>query len=283
MASPATTNGDEATAVMSDCRRATADATAGDQAIEKCARPHSALSVSVKRPEGATLTPSLGSLLCHQKNRGPGAAGMRLQLSLLAALVSVATAAFASRSELLVARDAWCDNPTTAASTYGPIGQWDVSEVTDLSTIFCATTETGCNPACASFNDDISGWDTSRVTTLRYAFFNAAAFNRALPWDTSNVTSLYGTFAYAGVFDQPLAWDTAHVTSLYATFYGATAFNQPLLWNTSNVVTLSTTFRSASSFNQVLQWWDTARVTNLGVRCWPLHRCVPDVTPVPPI
>ena len=76
---------------------------------------------------------------------------------------------FANRAALLVARDAWCADPTAAAAIYGPINLWDISQVTDLSYVFCAwswATDSGCNPACRSFNSDISGWDTSIVTTL---------------------------------------------------------------------------------------------------------------------
>ena len=76
---------------------------------------------------------------------------------------------FANRAALLVARDAWCADPTAAAAIYGPINLWDISQVTDLSFVFCARSEYtryGCNPACLSFNSDISGWDTSIVTTL---------------------------------------------------------------------------------------------------------------------
>ena len=70
------------------------------------------------------------------------------------------------RAVLVAAAD-----PTAAAAIYGPIALWDISQVTDLSFVFCAFahewgTSQGCNPACASFNSDISGWDTSRVTTL---------------------------------------------------------------------------------------------------------------------
>ena len=66
---------------------------------------------------------------------------------------------FANRAALLVARDAWCADPTAAAAIYGPISLWDISQVTDLSWLFSS--------GCSSFNSDISGWDTSRVTTLR--------------------------------------------------------------------------------------------------------------------
>ena len=69
---------------------------------------------------------------------------------------------FANRAALLVARDAWCADPTAAAAIYGPIRLWDISQVTDLSNLFSS----GGYDGCASFNSDISGWDTSRVTTL---------------------------------------------------------------------------------------------------------------------
>ena len=78
---------------------------------------------------------------------------------------------FANRTALLVARDAWCADPTAAVEMYAPINLWDISQVTDLSNVFCAAswsdrTWRDCNPACRSFNSDISGWDVSGVTTL---------------------------------------------------------------------------------------------------------------------
>ena len=84
---------------------------------------------------------------------------------------------FANRAALLVARDAWCADPTAAAAIYGPINLWDISQVTDLSYVFCARSDSswrdsswrsrGCNPACRSFNSDISGWDTSSHYPIR--------------------------------------------------------------------------------------------------------------------
>ena len=46
-----------------------------------------------------------------------------------------------------------------------------------------------------SFNDDISRWDTSNVTTMAYMFQDAFAFNGDLSrWDTSKVTDMDGMF-----------------------------------------------------------------------------------------
>ena len=50
---------------------------------------------------------------------------------------------------------------TADEDTYGPINNWDVSGITDMSYLFCEL----CN-----FNADISSWDTSGVTSMRSMF-----------------------------------------------------------------------------------------------------------------
>jgi len=49
----------------------------------------------------------------------------------------------------------------TATEVYGPIADWDVSAVTDMSYLFHGLT---------NFNADISSWDTSSVTTMHRMF-----------------------------------------------------------------------------------------------------------------
>jgi surface protein len=44
-----------------------------------------------------------------------------------------------------------------------PIGEWDVSQITDFSLAFSASR----NPKAASFNEDLNNWDTSRATSMR--------------------------------------------------------------------------------------------------------------------
>ena len=58
------------------------------------------------------------------------------------------------------------------AQTYGEIGTWDVSRVSDFSYLFCGSThsadlETDCREAMQNFNDDIGDWDVSAATTMR--------------------------------------------------------------------------------------------------------------------
>ena len=54
---------------------------------------------------------------------------------------------------------------------HGPMGEWDVSKVTDMADMFASAT---------SFNSDISKWDVSRVTNIDGMFYNAKSFAQTL-------------------------------------------------------------------------------------------------------
>ena len=61
-----------------------------------------------------------------------------------------------------------------------------------------------------SFNQDLSGWDVSRVTYMGAMFRAATSFNQDLSnWDVSRVVDMQGMFAHASSFQQTLcgaAW-----------------------------------------------------------------------------
>ena len=108
---------------------------------------------------------------------------MILGALLLPATVEAYT--FMSRSDLDVAITAYDADPTAAEATYGPVDGWDVSRISDMSSLFQSK---------ANFNADISGWDTSSVTDMSNMFNSAAAFNQPLSLDTSSVTDMANMF-----------------------------------------------------------------------------------------
>lgn len=100
----------------------------------------------------------------------------------------------------------------------------------------------------SSFNNDISGWDTSSITNMSHMFQGASAFNQPIEnWDVSNVTNMSYMFAEADG-----KWE---LTSADA-FPSPSVFNQPLNnWNVSSVTDMSEMFKDARAFNQPLDKW----------------------------
>ena len=146
-----------------------------------------------------------------------------------------------------------------------PIGNWDVSNVTNMSGMFYSE----CSASL--FNQDISLWDVSNVTDMSYMFGGGAGnsndrtFNQDISqWDVSNVTSMYNMFEGAASFNQPIGnWNVSNVTDMSYMFFYAQSYNQSILgWNTSNVTDMSYMFHRAFSFNQDTNNINTANVTN---------------------
>ena len=70
-------------------------------------------------------------------------------------------ATFTSTAALKMAVQAYNTDPAAATAEYGLITDWDVSAITDMSSLF---------KDLKDFNADISNWDTSGVTSM-YAMF----------------------------------------------------------------------------------------------------------------
>ena len=128
-------------------------------------------------------------------------------------------------------RDAWCSDPSAAATTYGDVNTWDISAVTDISFVWCKgpRVQDGCNADCANFNDDIGNWDVSKVTNMDQTFREAYDFNQDINnWDTSKVTnmqvrvmllqSLLHGFTQKGTYLQPMRCKRALSLSLLLLF-----------------------------------------------------------------
>ncbi len=140
--------------------------------------------------------------------------------------------------------------------TWGmPIGTWCTSKVTDMSSLFSFT----------KFNDNISGWDVSKVTKMDSMFYGASAFNQDISgWDVGSVKSITGMFA-SSAFNQNISgWNLGSVTSMMGMFYKASAFNQDISgWNVGNVTAMGIMFNAASAFNQDISGWNVSKVTDM--------------------
>ena len=84
---------------------------------------------------------------------------------------------------------------------------------------------------------DISQWDVSSVTNMSSLFAGASSFNQPLNnWNVSNVKTMNRMFGKSS-FNQPLNnWNVSKVKDMEEMFEDAKSFNQPLnKWNVSNV------------------------------------------------
>jgi surface protein len=194
----------------------------------------------------------------------------------------------------------WIADPESAIETYGHIGAWDVSVVTDMSHVFenmplfdndisawdvssvtdmnhmfmfdWTTTTTLASPSFdlgllkSAFNQDISAWDVSSVSSMSFMFHEASSFNQDISaWNVSSVIEMTGMFEGASSFNQDLsAWNVSSVTDMYGMFSSAKAFNQDISsWNVSSVAYMNYMFNKASAFNQDISVWDVSSVTDM--------------------
>jgi surface protein len=121
--------------------------------------------------------------------------------------------AFTSTQELYDAVDEYLATGISNPIYGRTIGSWNISLLTDLSNVFNAYDR---NPRAMYFNDNLTGWDTSRVTTLENLFLNAISFNGDIStWQTGNVMNMHETFGRAISFNGDLSyWDVSKVTTM---------------------------------------------------------------------
>ena len=111
----------------------------------------------------------------------------------------------------------------------------DVSEINDMSNLFEVT----------DFNGDISEWDVSNVTNMRYMFYNCKSLKQDISnGEVSNVTNMQGMFYWCESFNQDISnWDVSNVTNMNTMFAWCEEFNQDISsWDVSNVKDMNSVF-----------------------------------------
>jgi len=92
----------------------------------------------------------------------------------------------------------------------------------------------------------------TNVTNMSYMFFEAIKFNQDISgWDTSKVTNMSYMFKGATLFNKPI--NTIPVSKT----------NKVAKWNTSNVTNMTEMFRQALVFNQDISKWNVSKVTDM--------------------
>lgn len=161
---------------------------------------------------------------------------------------------------ILNAIAAWLSNPSLATALYGHINSWNTSLVTYMESLFDHDYKDS-----SRFNEDLSRWDTSRVTNMNYVFYYASSFNGNIStWNTSRVVTISGMFNGAASFNGNLSlWDVSRIVDMNSVFPEATSFNGDVsTWDTSSVTDMRAMFRNAVSFHGDISRWNTSRVTS---------------------
>jgi surface protein len=132
------------------------------------------------------------------------------------------------------------------------IGNWDVSNVTNMSQMFDES----------SFNQDIGIWDVTKVTSM-VAMFEETPFNQDLSsWNVSSVRDMSGMFQNSKFNKDISTWNVASVEYMTWMFRNS-KFNQDISnWNVSRVSNMRKMFMN-SPFNQDISSWNVSNVTDM--------------------
>tara|TARA_B110000908_G_C10243377_1_gene447370 strand:- start:971 stop:2410 length:1440 start_codon:yes stop_codon:yes gene_type:complete len=123
--------------------------------------------------------------------------------------------------------DSWLKNSVDAEKKYGHINNWNTSKVTNMSKLFHLKVNPDKPLLHTSFNEPIGDWDVSEVTDMTALFGGLKNFNQDLSkWDVSNVRDMTAMFYKATSFNQDIgSWNVGNVRNMRNMFQNASSFN----------------------------------------------------------
>ena len=175
----------------------------------------------------------------------------------------------------------------------GDVSTWTFREDVDIISSYMF----GNCPALFEGSKDLSGWNTSRFTSIVGMFYNSSLKRRSYwgqvdpskltynkngtlyfpdwspnigGWDVGNVTNFSNMCYSAGTFNDDLSgWDVSSGTNFLRMLHNCFLFNHNLSsWNVSNATNMHEMFRGCNEFNNGgsdgIKDWDVSNVTDFG-------------------
>jgi len=117
-----------------------------------------------------------------------------------------------NNKEFREAIEEYINDPVKEMHKYGMVGNWDVSKVTDMSSLFE-------NKDLRKGNFDLEEWDVSNVTNMSRMFLGANFNGFISKWDVSKVTDMTQMFEGSNFNNRLSKWDVSKVTDMSQMFY----------------------------------------------------------------
>ena len=160
------------------------------------------------------------------------------------------TTTFTTKASLTTAVKAYNTDPTAAIATYGPIADWDVSVITDMSYLF---------NNLQNFDEDVSSWDTSSVTDMSWMFYVRSAHALAPPAFTAGPSRCACRSCAAAGLRPPASRPTPRSASYahISTWQGANALSD------ANKLLIRCAWAGTSAFSSAGygSWWGSGSCT----------------------
>lgn len=141
---------------------------------------------------------------------------------------------------------------------YGPLEDWDVSNVTNMKSLFDGENHDEVFKTCNLAG--VENWDVSAVTTMEHLFDSNSLFNADLTsWDTGNVERFDWMFTSNPLFEGKGIdkWDTKSAKNMSYMVALCPSFDRNInSWDVSKVTKFDHTFYGASGFMQSIADWD---------------------------